>query len=113
MSAVISIAFLSPECLPILVKEVFFIEELYYGIVYHQLCLGLPPCHHLKIYILILIDFFFVLYWFCCSLFFVLCLCFVVIIFLLLYFFVCIMCIANLYVYMLLLVVCVMYTGLR
>ena len=41
----------------------------------------------------------------CCSLFFVLCLCFVVIIFLLLYFFVCIMCIANLYVYMLLLVV--------
>ena len=39
-------------------KRSFFIEELYYGMVYHQLCLGLPPCHHLKIYILILIDFF-------------------------------------------------------
>ena len=52
-------------------KKVFFIEELYYGIGYHQLCLRLPPCHHLKIYILILIDFLF------CTGFAVVCFCFV------------------------------------
>ena len=65
MSAVISITFLSSEYLPILVKEVFYrgAIQLYYGTVYYQMCMRLPPCHCLKIYISILIDFL-VQHWF-------------------------------------------------
>ena len=51
-------------------KRSFFIKELYCETVYHQMCLRLQPCHRLKIYILILIDFLFCT-GFCCSLFFV------------------------------------------
>ena len=85
MSAIISIIFLSPECLPILAREVF-IKELYYWTLCHQnlMCLRLPLCHCLKICILILIAFC-VLYWFlfcilfCFVVYFVLWLCFIVV----------------------------------
>ena len=52
MSAVILIDFLSPECLPIMVKGAFLIKGLFCGIVYLLVLLGLQNCYRSKIIIL-------------------------------------------------------------
>ena len=56
MSSVISIVFLSPECLLFLASGFSFIKVLCYGTVCNQMFLRLSLCHHLEIYILILTD---------------------------------------------------------
>ena len=71
--------FLSPEFLPMLEREVSFIEGLCCGIVYHHKFLRLLLCHHLEIRILSLLDFVSVLVCFLYLFLFVHCNCVVII----------------------------------